>query len=90
MAYIKTMVLPVDKPLTYALFSVLHWRNITFMALAALSTLAAWGLPTCEDLLQTGSGTRTAAALVLILLVLPYCAAFVMAGTSHPFIYFRF
>ena len=88
--YIKIMVLPVDRPLTYELYSVLHWRNITFMALAALSTMVAWRLPTCEALLQARGVTRTAVALVLILLVLPYCAAFVMAGTSHPFIYFRF
>jgi alginate O-acetyltransferase complex protein AlgI len=90
LAYIKTMVLPVDRPLSYELYSVLHWRNIAFMALAALSTLGAWCLPTCETLLQAPVAKRTAAALVLILLVLPYCAAFVMAGTSHPFIYFRF
>jgi alginate O-acetyltransferase complex protein AlgI len=90
LVFLKTMAIPVDRPMTFALYTVLHYRNMVFMALAALGTLGAGHLPTCEDLIDRPGLLRAATGTALILGVLPYCAAFILAGASHPFIYFRF
>jgi alginate O-acetyltransferase complex protein AlgI len=88
--YLHAMLVPLNRPLSFEFFTVLNYRNITFLSVAALSTLGAWRLPTCESLIQHHGVLRTALSIVFILVVLPYCAAFVLTGTSHPFIYFRF
>ena len=88
--YARAMLIPLDAPLTVELYAVLHYRNIAFLTLAAVATLSAPFLPQWERLLLTRGAWQTALGLVLILLVLPYCAAFVMAGSGNPFIYYRF
>ncbi len=88
--YLHAMLVPLDRPLPFELFQVLHYRNITFLGIAAASTLGAWRLPTCESLIQRHGILRAAISMVFILVVLPYCTAFILSGTSHPFIYFRF
>jgi alginate O-acetyltransferase complex protein AlgI len=88
--YLHAMLVPLNRPLSFEFFTVLHYRNITFLSVAALSTLGAWRLPTCESLIQHHGVLRAAFSIVFILVVLPYCVAFVLSGTSHPFIYFRF
>ena len=84
------MIIPLDKPLTVELYAVLHYRNVAFMALAALATSGASFLPQWDQLIQKRGGLRTALGFLLITMVLPYCAAFVMAGSGNPFIYYRF
>ena len=88
--YLQAMVTPLDRPLSFEIYTALHARNITFFCVAALSTLGAFRLPTCESFIQQQGGPRTAVSVLFILVVLPYCAAFILAGASHPFIYFRF
>ncbi len=88
--FMKAMVVPLDLPMTYELYSALHYRNLLFLALAASALLGAARLPTLETLIQTHSGIRTVIGIVFILMVLPYCAAFIITGTDQPFIYFRF
>jgi alginate O-acetyltransferase complex protein AlgI len=90
MAFVKVMIVPVNLPLSYELYSVLHYRNITFLTLAAVTTLGAHWFPTFESLIQHHRPLRTTLSFVYILVVLPYCAAFIIAGTPNPFIYFRF
>ncbi len=89
-AFAKTMVMWIDSPITFELYSVLHYRNLTFLLLAATTTLGATRLPRYDTMIQTQGMLRTAISIIFIMLILPYCAAFVMAGTSNPFIYFRF
>lgn len=88
--FLKAMVTPVDFPLSYELYMVLNPRNIAFMIVAAVTTLGANKLPTYESLIQTPGPLRTTISFIFICVVLPYCGAFIMAGTSNPFIYFRF
>jgi len=88
--FAQAMVMPLEMPLTFELYSVLHYRNIAFMALAAVTTLGAAFLPQWHQLFQRPSAWRTALGFLLITMVLPYCAAFVMAGSGNPFIYYRF
>jgi alginate O-acetyltransferase complex protein AlgI len=90
MAFAKVMVVPFNLPLSFELYTVLHLRNITFLALAAAATLGAHRLPTFESLMGHRGPLRTALSFVYVFVVLPYCAMFITAGTSNPFIYFRF
>lgn len=90
MAFVEVMLVPVNLPLSYELYSVLHYRNITFLTLAAVTTLGAHRFPTFESLIQHHGPLRTTLSFVYILVMLPYCAAFIIAGTPNPFIYFRF
>lgn len=88
--YWRAMVVPLDLPLAFDLYSVLHYRNITFMILALIGLVGAARLPRPTDLFGIRSPIRTLAGWVLLGVALPYCAAILMDGTSHPFIYFRF
>jgi alginate O-acetyltransferase complex protein AlgI len=89
-AYARIMAMPLDLPLTAELYDVLHYRNLVFMAVAAVATLGASFLPRWDQVFQPCRSWRVALGLALIVAVLPYCAAFVMAGAANPFIYFRF
>lgn len=88
--FMKAMVVYKDLPIGYALFQVLNWRNITFLSVAFGATLAAPGLMSCEKLIQTKNPLRAVFSAALILLILPYCAAFVLQGAENAFIYYRF
>ncbi len=90
LAYAQTMLVWVDRPVNYALYSVLHYRNLFFMGLAAVATLAANRLPRFDAFIQAPGLMRVGIGIAIILAVLPYCAAFVTAGAGNPFIYFRF
>ena len=88
--FLHVMVVPVNAPLPFELSQVLNHRNIFFMLIAAVSTLMAHRLFTIEDLIRFEGPALQAASIVLVFIVLPYCFAFILAGQSHPFIYFRF
>jgi alginate O-acetyltransferase complex protein AlgI len=90
LGFARAMLDPVERPLTVELYSALHYRNIAFMALAALSTAGASFLPRWRQIFEPGGAWRTALGLAAIVALLPYCAAFVMAGSANPFIYYRF
>ena len=88
--FLKSMFVLRALPLQYELYRVLHFRNLAFVLLALCVVLAAPRLPTCEALIRSRGPVRVALSWVFIGILLPYCAAFVISGTSHPFIYFRF
>lgn len=88
--FMRLMLVPVDRPLTFELFQVLNYRNMLFMSIAAVSVIAARRLPVIEQLIQSGGARLRMVSAALIFILLPYCAAFVMAGAANPFIYFRF
>ncbi len=90
LGFAQAMVIPLDFPMTIELYNVLHYRNLVFLAIASLATLGASVLPQWNQLFQQGSTWRVAIGLILVIMVLPYCAAFVMSGTANPFIYYRF
>ena len=90
MVFMKAMIVYKDFPISYALFKVMHWRNITFLSVAFGATLAAPVLMSCEKMIQTKNPLRAVFSAAMILFVLPYCAAFILQGTDYPFIYFRF
>ena len=89
-AFVQTMVIPSDLPLAFDVYEVLHHRNILFMAIAAAGTLGASRLPTIESIMRCEGPLRAIVSMTLLFIMLPYCAGTMMAGGSHPFIYFRF
>lgn len=88
--YWQAMVVPLNLPLTFELYSVLHYRNIAFMGLALIGLVGASRLPQPADFLETQNTFSTIIGWGLLGIALPYCAAFLMDGSGHPFIYFRF
>lgn len=90
LGFMRVMMVPVDLPLAFDLFQALHYRNLFFMSIAAVSVICATRLPDMEQLIQSGGTRLMTVSVALILLLLPYCAAFILAGASTPFIYFRF
>jgi alginate O-acetyltransferase complex protein AlgI len=88
--YLHVMLVPLNRPLPFELYTVLNHRNVVFFGMACLSMLAAGQMPTGARIVRHHGVAGVALAIVLIILVLPYCAAFLVDGTDNPFIYFRF
>ena len=79
-----------DLPISYELSRALNYRNILF----AMAALPVFFLPADVSLvkliLERKDPIPVVAGLLLILLLLPYCAALIVGGASSPFIYYRF
>lgn len=88
--FLKAMVVPLDLPMSYELYTTLHYRNLFFLTLATGALFGAARWPTVEAVIKHPGTIRTVIGIVFILMVLPYCAAFIITGTDQPFIYFRF
>lgn len=88
--YLHAMLVPLNRPLAFELHTVLNYRNVVFFGIACLAMLGARQLPAGAGLLHRHGTAGVALGIVLIVLVLPYCAAFLVDGTENPFIYFRF
>lgn len=88
--FLKAMAVPVDHPIPYELFALLNYRTGLFMLMAAAAVIGAGHLPSFERIVACRGPLRTAISVFLILVVLPYCAAFIVSGTGNPFIYYRF
>jgi alginate O-acetyltransferase complex protein AlgI len=88
--FAQAMTIPLELPMTIELYTVLHYRNIAFMALAAMATLGASFLPQWDQVFHHRNPWRIALGFAFIMTVLPYCGAFVMTGSANPFIYYRF
>ena len=88
--YLHIMLVPLNRPLSFELYTVLNHRNVVFFGMACLSMLAAGQMPAGARIVRHHGVAGVALAIVLIILVLPYCAAFLVDGTDNPFIYFRF
>lgn len=89
-AFLSAMFCPKDLPLSYELSLALNYRNILFL-LAGMTAFFLPGKPSAKNLLAgKNKVVLVAASLVMILLVLPYCAALITGGWMNPFIYYRF
>ncbi|MCP4745914.1 MAG: MBOAT family protein [Desulfobacteraceae bacterium] len=89
-AFIKVMIIPGHLPMPYELYKAMHPRNLTFFLLGCIFVTGAGLLPTGEQIIRTHGRRKQAFSAIMIFIVLPYCAAFVLQGTDQPFIYFRF
>ena len=79
-----------DLPISYELSRALNYRNILFM----MAALPVFFLPADVSLVkftfERKDPVAVVAGILMILLLLPYCAALIAGGASSPFIYYRF
>jgi alginate O-acetyltransferase complex protein AlgI len=90
LGYWQAMVIPAEIPWSFDHYEVLHRRNLTFLAMGVIGLIGAGRLPKASELLTDNPAIRLTMGLILLGLALPYCAAFIIDGAGHPFIYFRF
>jgi hypothetical protein len=84
------MIIPLNLPPTFELYSVLHYRNLTFLGLALIGLFGASRLPRPADFIGKQNALVTGIGFILLFIALPYCEAFLMDYPDNPFIYFRF
>jgi alginate O-acetyltransferase complex protein AlgI len=79
-----------DLPISYELSRALNYRNLLFV----LAALTVFFLPADRSpiklILERKDPIPVVAGALMILLLLPYCAALIIGGASSPFIYYRF
>ncbi|MBW2434699.1 MAG: MBOAT family protein [Deltaproteobacteria bacterium] len=88
--FLTAMFTYSDLPITYELSRVINYRNILFM----LAALPVFFLPADVSPIQLIAHKKdpvpVVAGVIMILLLLPYCAALIVGGASSTFIYYRF
>jgi alginate O-acetyltransferase complex protein AlgI len=88
--FLEAMFTLTDWPISYELSRALNHRNVLFL----LSALPVFFFP--GNFLMTRYLTNKKdpiplfAGALMILVLLPYCAALIVGGASSPFIYYRF
>jgi len=79
-----------DLPISYELIRALNYRNAFFMMTALSVFFLPGNFSLIKLLMNKNDPIPVLAGAVLILLLLPYCAALIVGGASGPFIYYRF
>ena len=75
---------------TYELIRALNYRNILFLMTALTVFFLPGNFSGFKLLVEKRDPLALTAGAVMILLLLPYCAALISGGSSSPFIYYRF
>jgi alginate O-acetyltransferase complex protein AlgI len=88
--FLGVMFTASDLPLSYELSLVLNYRNILFMMTAFTVFFLPADFSGINYLTWKKDPIALLAGALLILLLLPYCAALIVGGSSSPFIYYRF
>jgi alginate O-acetyltransferase complex protein AlgI len=88
--FLGAMFTLTDLPMSYELSLSLNYRNL----LTLMAALPVFFLPgdfsLIKILINKKDPVPLLAGTLMILLVLPYCAALIVGGASNPFIYYRF
>lgn len=88
--FLGTMFTLTDLPMSYELSLSLNYRNL----LSLMTALSVFFLPGDFSLIKILTNKKDPiplfAGALMIVLVLPYCAALIAGGASSPFIYYRF
>jgi alginate O-acetyltransferase complex protein AlgI len=88
--FLEAMFTLTDWPLSYELSRALNYRNVLFL-LAALSVFFLPGdFSMITLLINKKEPLPVLAGALMILVLLPYCAALIVGGANSPFIYYRF
>ena len=89
-AFLGAMFTPSDLPLSYEVSLVLNYRNLCFL----MAALTVFFLPAefsgINVLIDKKDPIPIVAGILMILLLLPYCAALIVGGFNTTFIYYRF
>jgi len=88
--FLEAMFTVTDWPLSYELSRALNYRNVLFL----LTALSVFFLPGDFSMLKLLINKKdplpVLAGALMILVLLPYCAALIVGGANSPFIYYRF
>jgi len=88
--FLEAMFTFTDLPLSYELSRALNHRNVLFL----LTALPVFFLPAdfsmIKILINKKDPMPVLAGALMILVLLPYCAALIVGGANSPFIYYRF
>jgi alginate O-acetyltransferase complex protein AlgI len=88
--YVGTMFTASDLPLCYELSLALNYRNLLFMLIAAAVFFMPRDISGIKIFISSREPVPILVGALMILLLLPYCAALIAGGSSSPFIYYRF
>jgi alginate O-acetyltransferase complex protein AlgI len=88
--FLKTMFTLTDLPTSYELSQVLNYRNVFFLTAALPTFFLPGDFSGLKYVFEKKGPIPLVAGALMILLVLPYCAALIAGGSSSPFIYYQF
>jgi alginate O-acetyltransferase complex protein AlgI len=88
--FLGAMFTLTDLPISYELSLALNYRNLLFLIAALPVFLLPGDFSLIRILTDKKDPLPLFAGALMILLVLPYCAALIVGGASSPFIYYRF
>lgn len=90
LGFLGTMFSASDVSLSYELIRALNYRNMLFLITALTVFFLPGDFSGFKMLLDKKDPVALTAAVLMILLLFPYCAAMIIGGSSSPFIYYRF
>jgi len=88
--FVGAMFTASDLPLSYELIQALNYRNLLFMLMGVTVFFLPRDMSGIRVLTSSRDPVPLLAGALMILLLLPYCAALIAGGSSSPFIYYRF
>jgi alginate O-acetyltransferase complex protein AlgI len=88
--FLGAMFTVSNLPISYELIRALNYRNVFFIMAALPVFFLPGNFSFIKLLINKNDPIQLAAGVLMILLLLPYCAALVIGGASGPFIYYRF
>jgi len=90
MGFLETMFTASDLTLSYELIRALNYRNILLLMIGLSVFFLPGDFSGIKMLIDKKDPLALTAGALMILLLLPYCAAMIVGGASSPFIYYRF
>jgi alginate O-acetyltransferase complex protein AlgI len=88
--FLRVMFTASDLPLSYELSLALNYRNVLFMVAALMVFFLPREFSGIKILISKRDPISLLVCALMILLLLPYCAALIVGGSTSPFIYYRF
>jgi alginate O-acetyltransferase complex protein AlgI len=88
--FLGAMFTVTDLPISYELSLALNYRNLLILMVALPVFFMPGDFSVIKILMNKKNPVPLFAGALMILLVLPYCAALIVGGASSPFIYYRF
>jgi len=88
--FLESMFTLTDWPISYELSRALNHRNVLFLLTALPVFFLPGNFSMLKLLMNKNDPMPVLAGVLMILLLLPYCAALIVGGASSPFIYYRF
>jgi alginate O-acetyltransferase complex protein AlgI len=88
--FLGAMFSASDLPLSYELSRALNYRNILFVMAALPVFFLPADVSPIKLIIERKDPIPVVAGALMILLLLPYCAALIVGGAGSPFIYYRF